>query len=83
MAAEQLTHPQPAGATLKRYEQNLIKRVTKVPRPAQEWRRLFSELLGTFFPVLVAAGGGLLGEAFPGVISQTAAVMVCAGQWRW
>ena len=25
--------------------------------PSQEWRRLFSELLGTFFLVLVAAGG--------------------------
>ena len=28
--------------------------------PALEWRRLFSELLGTFFLVLAAAGGGLL-----------------------
>ena len=28
--------------------------------PSQEWRRLFSELLGTFLLVLVAAGGGLL-----------------------
>jgi len=28
--------------------------------PRLEWRRLFSELLGTFFLVLVAAGGGIL-----------------------
>lgn len=28
--------------------------------PRLEWRRLFSEMLGTFFLVLVAAGGGLL-----------------------
>ena len=28
--------------------------------PGLEWRRLFSELLGTFFLVLVAAGGGIL-----------------------
>ncbi len=28
--------------------------------PTLEWRRLFSELLGTFFLVLVAAGGGIL-----------------------
>src|SRR6185295_376301 len=28
--------------------------------PRLEWRRLFSELLGTFALVLVAAGGGLL-----------------------
>ena len=26
--------------------------------PKQEWRRLFSELYGTFLLVLVAAGGG-------------------------
>ena len=41
--------------------------------PALEWRRLFSELLGTFFLVLVAAGGGILhGE---GQISLAAAVV--------
>jgi aquaporin Z len=43
--------------------------------PNQEWRRLFSELLGTFFLVLVAAGGGMMGQAFPGTISRTAAVV--------
>jgi aquaporin Z len=42
--------------------------------PSQEWRRLFSELLGTFFLVLVACGGGVMGEAFPDTISRTAAV---------
>ena len=41
---------------------------------SQEWRRLFSELLGTFFLVLVAAGGGMMGQAFPDTISRTAAV---------
>ncbi|MGP0101179.1 MAG: MIP/aquaporin family protein [Solirubrobacteraceae bacterium] len=41
--------------------------------PALEWRRLFSELLGTFMLVLVAAGGGILhGE---GQISLAAAVV--------
>ncbi len=43
--------------------------------PRQEWRRLFSELLGTFFLVLVAAGGGMMGQAFPNTISRTAAVV--------
>lgn len=41
---------------------------------SQEWRRLFSELLGTFFLVLVAAGGGMMDQAFPDTISRTAAV---------
>jgi aquaporin Z len=43
--------------------------------PKQEWRRLFSEVLGTFFLVLVAAGGGMMGQAFPDTISRTAAVV--------
>jgi len=43
--------------------------------PRQEWRRLFSEVLGTFFLVLVAAGGGMMGQAFPDTISRTAAVV--------
>jgi aquaporin Z len=43
--------------------------------PSQEWRRLFSELFGTFLLVLVAAGGGMMGQAFPNTISRTAAVV--------
>jgi aquaporin Z len=43
--------------------------------PSQEWRRLFSEVIGTFFLVLVAAGGGIVGQAFPNTISRTAAVV--------
>ena len=42
--------------------------------PSQEWRRLFSELFGTFFLVLVAAGGGMMGQAFPDTIERGAAV---------
>ena len=41
--------------------------------PGLEWRRLFSELLGTFFLVLVAAGGGILHGK--GQISLAAAVV--------
>src|SRR5215475_3896749 len=41
--------------------------------PRLEWRRLFSELLGTFFLVLVAAGGGILHAK--GQISLSAAVV--------
>jgi aquaporin Z len=45
---------------------------------SQEWRRLFSELLGTFFLVLVAAGGGMMGHAFPNTITRTDAVVAPA-----
>jgi len=41
--------------------------------PSLEWRRLFSDLLGTFMRVLVAAGGGLLHGK--GQISLAAAVV--------
>src|ERR1700722_7354212 len=41
--------------------------------PSLEWRRLFSEVLGTFLLVLVAAGGGLLHAK--GQISLAAAVV--------
>jgi aquaporin Z len=41
--------------------------------PKLEYRRLFSELLGTFFLVLVAAGGGILHAK--GQISLAAAVV--------
>ena len=40
--------------------------------PSQEWRRLFSEVLGTFFLVLVAAGAGMMNQAFSGAIGRAA-----------
>ena len=60
---------------IARYEQQIIDRVEDFKDPRQEWRRLFSELLGTFFLVLAAAGAGMMGHAFPGVISHTDAVV--------
>jgi aquaporin Z len=39
-----------------------------------EWRRLFSELLGTFLLVLVGAGGAVVNAESHGAISRTAAV---------
>jgi aquaporin Z len=43
--------------------------------PNQEWRRLVSELYGTFLLVIVAAGGGMMSQAFPNTITRTAAVV--------
>lgn len=43
--------------------------------PGQEWRRLFSELLGTFLLVLAAAGAAMMGHAFPDTVSRSAAVV--------
>ena len=61
--------PPPGPRAACSYEQGVIDRIADFNDPRQEWRRLFSELLGTFFLVLVAAGGGMMGQAFPGMIS--------------
>ena len=53
----------------------VVKRIENFNDPSQEWRRLFSELYGTFLLVIVAAGGGMMSQAFPGAISRTAAVV--------
>ena len=48
----------PTAGPIARYEQGIIERISDFNDPRQEWRRLFAELLGTFFLVLAAAGGG-------------------------
>jgi len=65
----------PQQHLVQRYETSLVDTFTDFHDPSQEWRRLFSELLGTFFLVLVAVGGGMMGQAFPDTISRTAAVV--------
>jgi aquaporin Z len=59
----------------KWFEREVIEPMDDFRNPRQEWRRLFSEVLGTFFLVLVAAGGGMMGQAFPDTISRGAAVV--------
>src|SRR6195952_827951 len=54
--------------------ESAVARIQDFADPHQEWRRLFSELYGTFLLVIVAAGGGMMSHAFPGVISRQAAV---------
>jgi aquaporin Z len=75
ITAQQQPPTQSPLGPLARYEQSAIDRITDFNDPRQEWRRLFSEVFGTFFLVLVAAGGGMMSQAFPGVISRTAAVV--------
>src|SRR5271169_3817368 len=78
MTAEQHVPTTSPLGPLARYEQSIIDRVEDFKDPHQEWRRLFSELLGTFFLVLAAAGAGMMGQAFPGAISHTDAVVAPA-----
>jgi aquaporin Z len=56
-------------------DRDVIQPMQDFQDPHQEWRRLFSELYGTFLLVIVAAGGGMMDEAFPNTITRTAAVV--------
>jgi aquaporin Z len=47
---------------------------TDPDHPGLEWRRLFSELLGTFMLVLAGAGGDIVNHLSHGAIGRTAAV---------
>src|SRR3954469_10705869 len=42
--------------------------------PRLEWKRLFSEIVGTFLLVVVGAGGGVVAATSNGAIGRTAAV---------
>jgi aquaporin Z len=68
--------PSPTASAVGSWiEREILTPLQDFQDPNQEWRRLFSELYGTFFLVVVAAGGGMMGEAFPNTISRTAAVV--------
>ena len=57
------------------FEVEVVQPMNDFQDRKQEWRRLVSEFLGTFFLVLVAAGGGMMGQAFPDTIDRGAAVV--------
>jgi len=63
------------GVVAERLEKDVLEPMANFQDPSQEWRRLFSELYGTFLLVIVAAGGGMMGQAFPNTITRTAAVI--------
>ena len=63
------------GIVAERLEKDVLQPMADFQDPSQEWRRLFSELYGTFLLVMVAAGGGMMGEAFPNTITRSAAVV--------
>jgi hypothetical protein len=68
----------PVQGPIARYEQSVVDFLADFQDFRQEWRRVFAEVLGTFFLVLVAAGGGMMGHAFPDTITRTDAVVAPA-----
>jgi aquaporin Z len=68
-------HPGVREWLAEEFERNVVDPMQDFQDARQEWRRLVSELVGTFFLVLVAAGGGMMSQAFPNTISRSAAVV--------
>jgi aquaporin Z len=64
-----------AEGFLEQYQLGLRETLADFQNPRQEWRRQFSELLGTFFLVLVAAGGPMMARSIPGSVSPAAQVV--------
>jgi len=64
-----------AARFLQQLQRGVLRPLENFQDPHQEWRRLFAELLGTFFLVLAAAGAPMMGHAFPGSVSEAAAVV--------
>jgi aquaporin Z len=56
-------------------EQRWAQMIDNFDDPSQEWRRLCAEVFGTFFLVLVAAGGPMIDQAIPGSVGRAAAVV--------
>ena len=58
---------------LEELEQEAQQRINNFADPRQEWRRLISEFVGTFFLVLVAVGAAVSGLKSAGVIAVAVA----------
>jgi aquaporin Z len=65
----------PDSSSITHYERDVHEGIENFRDPRQEWRRLFAELLGTFFLVLAAAGADMMNAAFPGTIDRSATVV--------
>jgi len=56
-------------------EQRMALMVRNFDDPSREWRRVCAEVFGTFFLVLVAAGGPMIDHSIPGSVGRAAAVV--------
>lgn len=79
----QQNDPRPRTSELERRELSNWGTVTDLDQisrdfddPHRKWRRLFAEMVGTFFLVLTAAGGPMMNVAVPGSVSRTVSVIV-------
>jgi aquaporin Z len=73
MSSQEVSHNQKGTSVLTPLTSLEFSR-RNFDNPRLEWRRLFSEILGTFLLVLVGAGGGVVNAVSNGQISRAAAV---------
>ena len=76
---QRVAHDSAALARAIGYPTNFTRDRLQFREDAYEWRRLFAELLGTFFLVLVAVGGGMVNARFGGHVVGAAAQEVAPG----
>src|SRR5712692_6518553 len=76
-APGQMTIPGHVDVALRSFGQpNSALRQFDFMDESYEWRRVFSELFGTFLLVLAAAGGGMVNARFGGHVTGSAALVV-------
>ncbi len=75
MNAPENNQPAESANFLDELTKEAQARIQDFADPHQEWRRLCSEFVGTFFLVLVAAGAAMVGKLYPGTVPQAAAVI--------
>lgn len=63
---------------LEQQEAEAERRIRDFRDPRQEWRRLISEVVGTFFLVVAAAGAPMVGQRYPGTVGLAMAVVAPA-----
>lgn len=59
-------------------DRSISERIEDFDNPKQEWRRLTSELIGTFFLVLAASGAPMVGVSYVGTVGLGMAVVAPA-----
>lgn len=64
-----------AHVVQERLEGLSLDRFNNFEDPRQEWRRLASEIFGSFFLITVAAGGAMVSHAIPGSVGSAAGVV--------
>jgi len=73
-----LQHTEVPRTLLEELEDETAHRIADFQDSNQEWRRLVSELVGTFFLVVAAAGAPMVGTRYPGTVGLAMSVVAPA-----